>query len=237
MSKNSNKSGICHATRVAVSLPGIPIPTNDVLRRKISGLTLQDLNTDKIQTPRISIQLAAEETLQLLKKYQAEIDRDVRAVQELLQLNPYFSSFQWVKDAAERLDKCQRAKRKRGRPKWRYTVGPEVVLGLVWLLRANGNAKSDRDAADWLEISGIMSTTRVLRLLKQAKKDPRLKPLLSPPPNTWPDHTAEDMILMYETAITPQEGQTLRFELQDDHFHYAGVLHTDVPTRADENNS
>ncbi len=237
MSKKSDKSGICDVTRIAVRLPGIPVPTECVLRRKIRGLRLGDLQTREIRTPLVSIQQAAKETLQLLKKYKAEIDQDVRVVQDLLQLNPYFSDLQWVADAAERLEKCQRAKRKRGRPKWRYTINPEVILGLVWVLRESGEAKSNRDAADWLEISGIMSSTRVLRLLKQANKDPRLKPMLSPPPDTWPDYTDEELIRMYETAITAEKGQFLRFELRGDHFQYVGTKNNANQRPADKNNS
>ena len=237
MSKKLDKSEICDVTRIGVCLPGIPLPTEGVLRRKVSGLSFHGLQTNKIQTPLVSIQQAAKETLQLLNEYRAEIDQDIRVVQELLQLNPYFSGFQWVRDAAERLGECQPAKRKRGRPKWRYTVNPEVILGLVWVLRESGEAKSNRDAADWLEISGIMSSTRVLRLLKQANKDPRLKPMLSPPPDTWPNYSEAELIRMFKNAITPAEGQTLRFELQGDHFQYVG---TDCPgeqAHADENNS
>ena len=95
---------------------------------------------------------------------------------------------------------------------------------MVWVLRESGEVKSNRDAAAWLEISGIMSSTRVLRLLKQANKDPRLKPMLSPPPDSWPDYTKEELIQMYETAITPEEGQTLQFELRGDHFQHVGIL-------------
>ncbi len=237
MSKKSDKSGICDVTRIAVRLPGIPVPTECVLRRKIRGLSFRDIQAKKIQTPLVSIQQAAKETLQLLKKYKAEIDQDVRVVQDLLQLNPYFSDLQWVADAAERLEKCQRAKRKRGRPKWRYTINPEVILGLVWLLRESGEAKSNRDAADWLEISGIFSSTRVLRLLKQAKKDARLKPMLAPPPDSWPDYTEEELMRMYETAITPEEGQILKFELQGDHFQYIGIQLPGEKPCADGNNS
>ena len=58
--------------------------------------------------------------------------------------------------------------------------------------------------------------------------------MLSPPPDTWPDYTDEELIRMYETAITPEEGQTLNFELQGDHFQYVGA--TD-PTCTDESNS
>ena len=237
MSKKSDKSGICDATRIAVRLPGIPLPTEEVLKRKIRGLKLRDLQTKEIQTPLVSIQQAAIETLQLLKKYKAEIDQDVRIVQELLQLNPYFTRFQWVADAEDRLEKCQRAKRRHRRPKWRYTINPEVILGLVWVLRASGKASSNRDAADWLEISGIMPSTRVLRLLKQANKDPRLKPMLSHTPDTWPNYTEEELIRMYETAIAPEEGQTLRFELQGDHFQYVGTHFFGEQPRTDENNS
>ena len=237
MSKKLDKSGICDVTRISVCLPGIPLPTEGVLRRKVSGLSFHDLQTNKIQTPLVSIQQAAKETLQLLNEYKTEIDQDVRVAEELLRLNPYFLGIQWVRDAAERLNECQRAKRKRGRPKWRYTINPEVIIGLVWVLRESGEAKSNRDAADWLEISGIMSSTRVLRLLKQANKDPRLKPMVSPPPDSWPDYTEEELIRMYETAITPEDGQTLKFELQGDHFQYVGTLNTADPPSAGENNS
>ncbi len=227
MSKKSDESGSCEVTRIAVRLPGIPLPTESVLRRKISGLSLHDLQMNRIRTPLVSIQQAAKETLQLLRKYEAEIDQDVRVVQELLQLNPYFIRFQWVADAAERLEKCQRAKRRRRRPKWRYTLNPEVVLGLVWVLRASGEAKTDREAAIWLEISGIFSSTKVLRKLKQARKDLRLNPMLAPPPDTWPNYTQEDLIRMYETAITPEEGKTLQIEIQRDRYQYVGIQNTD----------
>jgi hypothetical protein len=223
MPKKSDRSGICNSTRFGVRLPGIPLPTEEVLQRKIRGLKLRDLQTKEIRTPFVSIQQAAIETLQLLKKYKAEIDQDLRVVEELLRLNPYFIRFQWVADAADRLERCQRAKRRHRRPKWRYTITPEVILGLVWVLRESGEASSNRDAADWLEISGIMSSWRVRRLLKQANKDPRLKPVLSPPPDKWPIHTEEDLMRMYESAITPEEGHTLRFELRGDHFQYIGT--------------
>ena len=166
------------------------------------------------------------ETLRLLNKYKTEIDEDVRVVRELLQLNPYFSNLKWVADAEVRLGKCQRAKRKRGSSKWCYELNPEVVLGVVWVLRASGEAKSDRDAANWLEISGIMSSTKVLRKLKQAKKDPRLKPMLSPPPDNWPDYTEEKLVRMYETAIIVEDGQTLQFREIDGHFQYIGARTT-----------
>lgn len=237
MSKKSDKSGICDVTRIGVRLPGIPLPTEDVLRRKVSGLNLQDLQSNSIQTPLVSIQQAAKETLQLLKKYKTEINQDVRVVEELLQLNPYFIRFPWVADAAERLEKCQRAKRRRRRPKWRYTLNPEVVLGLVWVLRASGEAKTDREAAIWLEISGIFSSTKVLRKLKQARKDLRLNPMLAPPPDTWPNYTQEDLIRMYESAIMPEEGQTLRFKLQGGHFQYVGTHYPGEQPQSDENNS
>jgi len=237
MSKQPDKLKIRDATRISVRLPGVPLPTENMLRRKVSRLSLHDLEANKFRTPLVSFQQAAEESFQLLKEYKAEIDQDVRVVRELLQLNPYFSGFQWVRDAAERVDECQQTKRKRGRPKWRYTINPEVIIGLVWVLRESGEAKSNRDAANWLEISGIMSSTRVLRLLKQANKDPRLKPMLSPPPDTWPNYSEAELIRMFKNAITPTEGQTLRFELQGDHFQYVG---TDCPgeqAHADENNS
>ena len=110
-------------------------------------------------------------------------------------------------------------------------------MGLVSVLRAGGEAKSDRDAAKWLEISGIMSSAKVLRKLKQAKKDPRLKPMLSPPPDTWSDYTEEEVIQMFETAISPEEGQTLHFELQGANFQYVGTKNTANRPRTDENNS
>lgn len=237
MSNQPKKWDIRNATRIGVRLAGIPLPIQDLLRRKVSGLNPGDLKTNSFRTPLVSIQQAAIETLQLLTTYKVEIDRDFRVVQELLQLNPYFSGFDWVRDAAEKLDECQQAKRKRGRPKWRYTINPEVIIGLVWVLRESGEARSNRDAADWLEISGIMSSTRVLRLLKQAKKDARLKPMVSPPPNSWPDYTEEELIRMFETAITPEEGQTLIFELQGDHFQHVRTLDAADPPSAGENNS
>lgn len=221
-------------TRLAVRLPGIPLPSEGVLRRKKHGLKFGDLQIREIRTPLVSIQQAAIETLQLLKKYKAEIDQDLRVVEELLRLNPYFIRFQWATDAADRLAKCQRARRQHRRPKWRYTITPEVILGLVWVLRESGEASSNRGAADWLEASGIMSSWRVRRLLKQANKDLRLKPMLSPPPESWPDYTEDELIRMYETAITPEEGQTLKFELRGDHFQYDGSAE---PPCADENNS
>ena len=237
MEKKPAKPATYEMTRIGVYLPAVPIPNEGVTRRKITGLKLRDLQTREFRTPLVSIQQAAKETLQLLKKYKVEIDQDVRVVQELLKLNPYFFHLQWVADAAERFDKCQRAKRTRGRPKRRYKLSPEVVVGLVQVLRASGEAKSDRDAANWLEISGIFSSTKVLRKLKQAKKDPRLKPLLFPPPDTWPNYTEEELIHMYETAITPEEGQTLRFELQGDHFQYVGTQNTADRPCADEDNN
>lgn len=223
-------------TRFAVHLAGVQLPDRDFTKRKISGLKMSDLRTSTIQTPLISIQDAAIETIQLLKEYKTKIDEDVRVVRELLQLNPYFSHLQWVADAEERLEKCQRAKRKPGNSKWCYELSPEVVVGLVWVLRASGEAKSDRAAAKWLAISGILSSTKVLRKLKQAKKDPRFKPMLSPPPDTWPDYTDEEVIRMFETAITPEEGQTSQFELQGDHFQYVGTQMNADQQSADENN-
>ena len=236
--EEKRKKPTCYdVTRFAVSLPGILLPTKEIRHRKVSGLKLSQLRARSVRTPVASVQEAFKETLGLLRKYQTKINQDVRVVQELLQLNPYFSRFQWVAKAAERLGKCQRAKRKRGRPKWRYTINPEVILGLVWLLRESGEAESNRDAADWLEISGIFSSTRVLRLLKQAKKDARLKPMLAPPPDSWPDYTEEELMRMYETAISPEEGQILKFELQGDHFQYVGVQFPGEQPYADENNS
>ncbi len=233
MNKSTNPTTY-EVTRVAMHLAGIQLPDSDFTKRKISGLKMSDLRVAAIQTSPVSLQDAAIETLRLLKEYKTEIDEDVRVVRELLQLNPYFSNLQWVADAEERLEKCQRAKRKPGSSKWRYVLYPEVVLGLVLVLRTSGEAKTDRGAAKWLAISGIMSSAKVLRKLKQAKKDPRIKPMLSPPPDSWPDYTAEELVRMYETAITPEEGQTLKFELQGDHFQYVGA--TDPPC-ADESNS
>ena len=135
------------------------------------------------------------------------------------------------------LEKCQRAKRKPGSSKWRYVLFPEVVLGLVCVLQASGEARSDRDAAKWLEISGIMSSTKVLRKLKQAKNDPRLKPMLSPPPDSWPDYTEEEVIRMFETAITLEERKSLQFELQGDHFQYVGTRMITDQQSTDKNNS
>jgi hypothetical protein len=224
-------------TRLVVHLAGVQLPDRDFTKRKISGLKMSDLRTSTIQTPLISIQDAAIETIQLLKEYKTKIDEDVRVVRELLQLNPYFANLQWVADAEERLEKCQRAKRKPGSSKWRYVLYPEVVMGLVSVLRVSGEAKSDRDAAKWLEISGIMSSAKVLRKLKQAKKDPRIKPMLSPPPDSWPDYTAEELVRMYETAITPEEGQTLKFKLQDDHFQYVDCQINVDQRRENVNNS
>lgn len=237
MTNKPNNSDTYETTRVAVSLAGIPIPDSDFTKRKISGLKMSDLRTSTIQTAPVSIQAAAIETVRLLSEYKKKIDEDVRVVRELLGLNPYFGNFQWVADAEARLKKSQRAKRKPGREKRHYTLNPEIVLGLVWVLRASGEAKSDRDAAAWLEISGIMSSTKVLRKLKQAKKDSRLKPMVSPPPDTWPNHSEAELIRMFKNAKTPSEGQTLRFELQGDHFQYVS---TDCPgeqAHADENNS
>ncbi len=230
------KSTTYEATRLAVHLAGIQLPDRDFIKQKISGLKMSDLRVATIQTPLISIQDAAIETIQLLKKYKTEIDEDVRVVAELLQLNPCFSHLQWLADAEERLEKCQRAKRKPGNLKWCYELSPEVVVGLVWVLRASGEAKSDRDAAKWLEISGIMSSTKVLRKLKQAKKDPRLKPMLSPPPDTWPDYTQEELTRMFEIAATLKEGQTLQFELRDGHFQYIGAKDSVSEPRTDVNN-
>ena len=236
MNKSTNPTTY-EVTRVAMHLAGIQLPDSDFTKRKISGLKMSDLRVAAIQTSPVSLQDAAIETLRLLKEYKTEIDEDVRVVRELLQLNPYFSNLQWVADAEERLEKCQRAKRKPGSSKWRYELNPEVVLGLVWVLRASGEATSDRGAADWLAISGILSSTKVLRKLKQAKKDPRLKPMLSPPPDSWPDYTAEELVRMYETAITPEEGQTLHFELQGDHFQYVSTENSADWPCVDENNS
>ena len=231
------KSTTYEATRLAVHLAGIQLPDRDFIKQKISGLKMSDLRVATIQTPLISIQDAAIETIQLLKKYKTEIDEDVRVVAELLQLNPCFSHLQWVADAEERLEKCQRAKRKPGSSKWSYELNPEVVLGLVWVLRASGEAKSDRDAAKWLEISGVMSSTKVRRKLKQAKKDPRLKPMLSAPPVSWPKYKDEELIRLYATAIAPEEGQTLRFRLQDNHFQYVDTAYSSDTPGADDSNS
>ena len=236
MNKSMNPTTY-EVNRVAMRLAGIQLPDRDFTKRKISGLKLSDLRVVSIRTTPVSLQDAAIETLRLLEVYKTQIDEDVRVVRELLQLNPYFSNLQWVADAEQRLDRCQRAKRKPGSPKWRYDLNPEVVLGLVWVLRASGEAKSNRDAAKWLEISGIMSSTKILRKLKQAKNDPRLRPMLSPPPDTWPDYTEEEVIQMFETAITLEEGQTLQFELQDDHFHCVGGHKIVDQPSADDNNS
>ena len=105
------------------------------------------------------------------------------------------------------------------------------------VLQASGEARSDRDAAKWLEISGIMSSTKVLRKLKQAKNDPRLKPMLSPPPDSWPDYTEEEVIRMFETAITLEERKSLQFELQGDHFQYVGTRMITDQQSTDKNNS
>jgi len=210
-------------TRLAVHLAGVQLPDRDFTKRKISGLEFSDLRVSTIQTPHTSLQDAAIETQRLLDKYKTEIDEDVRVVRELLQLNPYFSNLHWVADAEARLKKCQRARRKPGNAKWRYTLTPEVVLGIVWVLRASGEAKSDRVAAKWLEISGIMSSSKVLRKLKQAGNDPRLKPMLSSPPDAWPDYEGEDLMHLFETAITLEEGQTVRFELRGNHFQHVGT--------------
>ena len=236
MNKSTNPTTY-EVTRVAMHLAGIQLPDSDFTKRKISGLKMSDLRVAAIQTSPVSLQDAAIETLRLLKEYKTEIDEDVRVVRELLQLNPYFSNLQWVADAEERLEKCQRAKRKPGSSKWRYVLYPEVVLGLVLVLRTSGEAKTDRGAAKWLAISGIMSSAKVLRKLKQAKKDPRLKPLLFPPPDTWPNYTEKELLRMYETAITPEDGQTLRFELQGDHFQYVGMKNSADQQKADTNNS
>ena len=234
MGNKPTKTAIYDVTRIGVYLPGVPIPNEGIIRKKITGLKLRDLQTREYRTPLVSIQQAANETLQLLKKYKREIDQDVRVVQELLELNPYFSHLKWVADAAERFDKCKRAKRRPGRSKRRYELSPEVVVGLVQVLRASGEAKSDRDAANWLEISGIFSSTKVLRKLKQAKKDPRLSPHLFPPSNKLANYTEKELIQMYDTAITAEEGQTLKFELQGDHFQYVGSADPPCP---DEHNS
>lgn len=210
--------------RVALRLAGIQLPDRRFTSRKISGLEMSDLRVSTIQTAPTSLDNAAIETLRLLDRYKTEVDDDVRTVRELLQLNPYFSNLKWVADAKDRLAKCQRAKRKPGRSKWRYRLTPEVVLGLVWVLRTSGEAKSDRDAAKWLEISGIMSSTKILRKLKQARNDPRLRPMLSPPPDTWPNYTEEDLLCLYQTAIKVERGQTLQFELRGDHFEHMNTL-------------
>ena len=237
MEDKLDKTMRCEVTRIGVSLPGIPSPTEEFLRRKLRGLRLRDVQTRMVQTPLVSVQEAAKETIRLLKEYKAKIDQDVRVVWELLRLNPLFLGLQWVADAVKRLDRSPRAKRLRGRPKWRYTLYPEVVLGLVRKLRASGEAKSDRDAAGWLEISGVLSSTRVRRLLKQAKKDPRLKPMLSPPDAAWPSFTEDQLQEMYETAITPEPGQTLRFKLEGNRFKYVGVPNSSDTSFNDENNS
>lgn len=236
MAKEKDKSGSIEPIRIGVRLPSIPLPIKSFTRRKIHGLKLQDLEAHDFQTPLVSIEQAANETLLLLKKYKARIDQDARVVRELLQLNPYFIRFQWVADAADQLEKSQQAKRARGRPKWRYTIYPEVVLGLVWVLRASGEARSNREAAEWLEISGLFSSTRVLRLLKQARKDPRLEAMLSAPPDTWPDYTENDLRSLYDDAVTPEEGQILRFEKQGNHFRYIGARQSvDQPCEDDTN--
>ena len=237
MANRSANSVIYEVKRLAMRLAGFQLPDRDFTKRKISGLKLSDLQVAAIQTSAVSIQEAAIQTLRLLEEYKTEIDEDVRFVRELLQLNPYFSHIQWVSDAAERLEKCQRARRKRRRPKWRYTLNPEVVVGLVQVLRASGEATSDRDAAKWLEISKMMSSTKVLRKIKQAKKDPRLSPMLSSPPDSWPVYTDEELTRMDEAAITLEEGQTLQFELQGDHFQYVGTQFPVEQPCADENNS
>lgn len=61
--------------------------------------------------------------------------------------------------------------------------------------------------------------------------------MLSSPPDSWPDYTTAELIRMYETAITLEEGQTLQFELQGDRFQHVATQITADRACADENNS
>jgi len=153
-----------------------------------------------------SLQRAAQNTYDLLYRYRPRVREDVRVVGELLEINPLFIDVPWVAEAAARLRQSPRSHRLSGRPKFGHTIDPGLVLGAVWALQMDKKVNSDRQAARLLEKHRIMSSTRVRRLLQEAKKDPRLLAQLSWKVDRIRTMPEEELDEILRDSITVEEG-------------------------------
>jgi hypothetical protein len=203
-------------TRMALVLPGIPLPAKELVSRDTRP-NVKNLGMQGITTQVTSVNRAKREANVQLGKCRGRVRRgDLRAVLELLDLNPAFIQHPWVRKTYERLLRIERPGRKRGRPKGRYTINPEIVWGFVMALRASGRAKNDHREVVLLGRMGIFSYDQGRRLCNQAKSDPRLRALLLPSPYNSPTETDKRFAQLLRKAITPSPGQTLTYELCTD---------------------
>ena len=213
MANSTDKPLRYEATRAALVLPGIPLPAEKLLSGE-SRPNFKNLPMRGMTTPVTSVNRARQEADAQLRKCRGRVrNGNLRAVQELLDLNPAFIWHPWVRETYERLLQMQRPWRKRGRPKWRYKLNPEIVWGFVTALRASGRAKNDHQAVCLLGRMGILSYDRARRLCNQAKKDPRLRALLLPSPCNTQTKSDEKFAQLLQQAINPASGQilTLKF--------------------------
>ena len=181
------------------------------------------LRVQGIKTLMASVSLADRVTKRLLRAYRKTDWRgDIRAIQELLDINPEFVRFPWVHKMRERLRRLERVQRKRGRPKGIYTIDPLIVLGFVFALRASGKLKNDHQALRLLGWRGILSYDRARRLYRAALKDLRLQPLLFPRPEK-PAISAEESDALLKSAIVPAPGRYF-YKFEDGAFRLANRI-------------
>lgn len=216
MANSDNEPNAYEATPVAVSMPGIPLPTRGEWSSKGAAVQGGALRVTGVTTPMASLTQAAMQTEDLLEGYCKQVRKDVRTVLELLAIEPALMRVKWVRRAYERLMEWERAKRKRGRPKGSYRINPAIVLGFVRALRASGRARTDHRAVLILARSGVFTYDQGLHGLRAAKQDPRMRPVLVPPAPAEQPLSATRAAELLRQAIQAQPGMCLRYELGGD---------------------
>ena len=206
-------------------LPGVRLPAREFFTQG-SRPNFKRMPVQGFRTGRTSLHGAAQETIRLLRRYRWRVRKDVRVVRELLELNSILIRLPWVAKAAARLGRSKRAHRVPGRPKWRYILDPGVVRGIVWSLQMSGRVKNEHQAVRWLNSHGILSYDRARRLLRKAKKDPRLQPLFFYVRDSAPPPSQQEFAELLENAIEAKPGQTVTFALEDDHARLISVTDT-----------
>ena len=214
MTDSTDKPRRSETIPVSLVVPAVPLPSKEVFTQEAS-LDFKRLRMQGITTLTASFSLAYRVTERLLRAVRNKIRRgDIRAVQELLYINPEFLRIPWVGKAYERLRRLQRAQRKRGRPRGIYTIDPHIVLGFVFALRASGEVKTNHHAVRLIGRMGL-SYNRAWRLYRAALKDSRLLPLLLPRPEKKRVISAEESEALQKSAIMPAPGSRLAYKLEN----------------------
>ncbi len=205
-------------------MPAILFPAKVVFSQE-GSVDFKRLLVQGITPLMTSVNLADRVTKRLLRAWRKTHRRgDIRAIQELLYINPEFVRFPWVHKMRERLRRLERVQRRRGRPKGIYTIDPRIVLGFVFALRASGKLKNNHRALCLLGRWGILSYDRARRLYRAARKDSRLLPLLLPRRKEARPFSMEKYEALKKRAVEFADGTTLFFKLKNDAVKNEAIL-------------